>query len=203
MYICIFGTDLGCLLRLTFLADSRFCWYCAQNLKYFQLFRFWFRAPASIFRLSSFSFGACFFIALLLFFWREINVVIKSSIISIPDSKYYSLFVSLQLLLWQLKTNRIKRNPSIYNFLDQTMSDLAAEKRASFARRAESLVERVRVLNTIYEVNGIKWPEYAWDITISLFILVVVVVLLFAWLFAVQLNFICNYYKLFASLAKF
>jgi len=36
------------------------------------------------------------------------------------------------------------------------MSALAAEKRASFARRAESLVERVRVLNTIYEVNGIK-----------------------------------------------
>ncbi|EDX11783.1 GD19582 [Drosophila simulans] len=29
-----------------------------------------------------------------------------------------------------------------------------ADKRASFARRAESLVERVRVMNTIYEVRA-------------------------------------------------
>lgn len=34
-----------------------------------------------------------------------------------------------------------------------TAATIAEQRRASFARRAESLVERVRVLNQIYEVS--------------------------------------------------
>lgn len=40
----------------------------------------------------------------------------------------------------------------------------AEERRASFARRAESLIERVRTLNTIYEVSrDQRWDIYGWD----------------------------------------
>lgn len=34
------------------------------------------------------------------------------------------------------------------------MATSAEARRASFARRAESLVERVRIMNTIYEVSN-------------------------------------------------
>ncbi|XP_030565322.1 exocyst complex component 4 isoform X2 [Drosophila novamexicana] len=45
------------------------------------------------------------------------------------------------------------------------MSAIAADKRASFARRAESLVERVRVLKTIYEKYNIS-TEKCGDLTV-------------------------------------
>ncbi|XP_034661685.1 exocyst complex component 4 isoform X8 [Drosophila subobscura] len=45
------------------------------------------------------------------------------------------------------------------------MSAHAADKRASFARRAESLVERVRVMNTIYEKYNIN-TEKCGDLTV-------------------------------------
>lgn len=36
---------------------------------------------------------------------------------------------------------------------DNTMAQSAEDRRKSFARRAESLVERVRIFKTIYEVS--------------------------------------------------